>query len=376
MRITRIELYRAELPFSGGIYSLSGERTYTGFDATFTRVLTDDGSEGWGESTPFGATYVAAHGAGTRAGLAEVAPAVIGLDPRCPDRINDAMDEALAGHLHAKAPIDVACWDLFGKTARMPVCDLLGGRVPGPIPLISSIHAGEPDDMRARVAIHRAKGFVGHSIKVGASEAEGGPTLDAERIRACLADRGPGEWFLVDANGGLTPEHALRMVRLLPPGLDFVFEAPCATWCETMSLRRRIPIPILWDELAQSEADLIQIIAGDGGDGIGLKVSKQGGLTRARRQRDVCAAAGLVVSVQETVGSEVAFAALLHLAQSTPRRFLRCALDTRAMVSLSIAEFDAPIRGGGAQAPDAPGLGVTIRRDILGDPIAVYEATP
>jgi L-alanine-DL-glutamate epimerase-like enolase superfamily enzyme len=118
---------------------------------------------------------------------------------------------------------------------------------------------------------------------------------------------------------------------------------------------------------------VIQVIAQDGGDGIGLKVSKQGGLTRSRRQRDICVAAGLVVSVQETVGSEVAFAALLHLAQSTPRRLLRCALDTRSVVSLSTAAFDAPIRAGGVEAPRAPGLGLAVHREVLGDPVAVYE---
>ena len=373
MRIERVEVYQADLPYAGGVYHLSGGRRYSNFDATLVRVVTACGLEGWGESTPFGTDYIAAHALGVRAGLEELGPAVIGLDPIAMDRVNDTMDQALAGHLHAKTPIDVACWDLFGKAVGRPVCDLLGGRVPGPVALISSIHAGTPDDMAARVAEHRAKGFAGHSIKVGAAEAEGGPLLDAERIRACLADRQPGEWFLVDANGGLSPEHALRMLGALPDGLDFVLEAPCATWRETESLRRRTQRPILLDELAQTEADLAQIIAGDLADGVGLKISKQGGLTRTRRQREIARAAGLVVSVQDTVGSEVAFAAVLHMAQSTPRAMLRCALDTRSMVARQVAEFDAPIRDGGAEAPGMPGLGVAPDLETLGDPVAVYE---
>lgn len=372
MRIVAAEVYQRELPYAGGVYTLSSGRRYERFDATLVRVIADDGQEGWGESTPFGATYMAAHGAGVRAGLTEVAPAVIGLDPRRLDRLNDAMDDALVGHPHAKTPLDVACWDLFGKAVALPVCDLLGGRVPGPVPVISSIPAAEPERMRELVARHRALGYLGHSIKVGAAEAEGGPALDVERIRASLADRTPGEWYLVDANGGMTVEHALRMLALLPPGLDFVLEAPCATWRETLSLRRRSSVPILIDELAQSEADLAHIIATDGADGVGLKISKQGGLTRARRQRDLAVAAGLVVSVQETTGSAVAFAALLHLAQSTPRRHLRCALDCRDMVTTQTADFDAPIRGGGVEAPDLPGLGLSVRRETFADPIAVF----
>lgn len=374
MKIAQIAVFQADMPFSGDVYSLSGGRTYESFDATFVRLTTDTGLEGWGESTPFGATYIAAHAKGVRAGIEEMAEATLGQDPIAIDRVNDAMDSALVGHLHAKAAIDVACWDLFGKAVGRPVCDLLGGRIAGPVPLISSVHAGSPEDMRARVADYRARGFMGHSVKVGAAEADGGPSLDAERLQACLADRRPGEWFLADANGGMTIEHALRFLEVLPDGLDFVLEAPCATWRETMALRRRSQVPILLDELIQSEADLLQAIADDAADGVGLKITKQGGLTRTRRQRDICHAAGLVTSVQDTVGSDIAFAAVLHMAQSTPRQILRCALDTRSMVGVQTAAFDAPVQNGGAEAPDTPGLGVTPDMDVLGDPVATYEA--
>ena len=127
MKIERIEVYQLDLPYSGGVYRLSGGRKYPSFDATVVRVVSDDGVEGWGESTPFGATYIAAHALGVRSGIEEMAPHLIGLDPRRVDRVNDAMDAVLAGHLHAKAPIDVACWDLFGKSVGLPVCELLGG---------------------------------------------------------------------------------------------------------------------------------------------------------------------------------------------------------------------------------------------------------
>lgn len=375
MKIIRVEVYQVDLPYAGGTYRLSGGRTYESFDATYVRVLTDTGLDGWGESTPFGSSYLAAHAKGVRAGLEELAPAVLGHDPRLTDRLNDTMDRALAGHNHAKTPIDVACWDIFGKSTGMPVCDLLGGRIPGAVPVISSIGSDTPEAMRANVARHRARGFRGHSIKIGASETEGGPILDAERISTCLADRKPGEWFLADANGGLTVEHALRMLAQLPSGLDFVLEAPCASWRETQSLRQRCNVPLLLDELIQTDEDIIQAIANDTCDGIGLKISKQGGLTRTRRQREICRAAGLVTSVQDTVGSDIAFAAVLHMAQSTPRQMLRMALDTRSMVSVTTAAFDAPIVNGGVQAPNLPGLGIAPDLNVLGSPIAIYGET-
>ena len=241
--------------------------------------------------------------------------------------------------------------------------------------MISSIGSDTPDAMRASVARHREAGFRGHSVKIGADEAEGGPALDAERISACLADRQPGEWYLADANGGMTPESVLRMLAHLPEGTDIVIEAPCASWRETLSLRSRCRLPILLDELIQDDADLIHAIATDACDGVGLKISKQGGLTASQRQRAIASAAGMVMSVQDTTGSEISFAAILHMAQSTPRRLLRCALDPRSMVSTRIAEFDAPVINGGAAAPDLPGLGVIPDPNAIGAPVAVYEGT-
>ena len=128
IRIARIDVFQVDLPYAGGVYRLSGGREYTGFDATIVRLGTDTGIEGWGESTPFGSTYIASHALGVRAGIAEIAPHLIGLDPRRVDRINDVMDAALVGHEHAKTALDVACWDVFGKSVGLPVCDLLGGR--------------------------------------------------------------------------------------------------------------------------------------------------------------------------------------------------------------------------------------------------------
>ncbi|KAL2799674.1 enolase C-terminal domain-like protein [Aspergillus keveii] len=349
LTITRIDVFQAYLPYSGGIYTLSKNRTYTSFDATFVRITTSTGLEGWGESTPFGSTYVAAHALGVRAGIAEIAPHLIGLDPRHVDRINEAMDDALLGHEHAKAAIDIACWDVFGKAVGMPVCDLLGGRTDG------------------RCAPQA--GYVGHSIKIAGVD----PVADAARITAALADRQPGEMFLVDANGGLTVETALRMLRLLPAsGLDLILEAPCATWRECLSLRRRTDVPIHFDELASTDASIVQLLADDAVEGIGMKISKNGGLTRCRRQRDMCIAAGYTFSVQDTVGSDISFAAIVHMAQTVPDRYLRCILETRDMVTLKTADGPFEVVNGRLRAPALPGLGVTPRMEVLGEPVAGY----
>lgn len=367
LKITGIDVFKVDLPYSGGVYLLSGGREYRSFDATIVRVTTQNGLEGWGESTPFGSTWIASHALGVRAGIAEIAPSLIGLDPRRVDRVNDAMDNALVGHLHAKTALDVACWDLFGKSVGLPVCDLLGGRTDVKMPVISSIYMGEPEEMRKRVAEHRAMGYMAHSVKVGDD-----PAMDAARIAASLADKKPGEFFIVDANGGMTVETALRTLRLLPSGLDFVLEAPCATWRECISLRRRTDVPIIFDELATDDAAISQLVGEDAAEGIGLKISKNGGLTRGRRHRDICVAAGYTVSVQETTGSDIAFAAIVHLGQTVPEKNLRCLLECRDMVTLKTADGDFEVREGRVVAPSSPGLGITPRLDALGVPVASY----
>jgi len=69
MKIAEIELFQVDLPCSGCVYVLSGGREYTSFDASIVRISTECGIEGWGDSTPFGSTYVATHALGTRAGV-------------------------------------------------------------------------------------------------------------------------------------------------------------------------------------------------------------------------------------------------------------------------------------------------------------------
>ncbi|KAG9501487.1 hypothetical protein J7337_007175 [Fusarium musae] len=306
LQIAKIDVFKVELPYSEGVYYLSGGREYRSFDTTIVRITTNTGIEGWGESTPFVSNYIASHALGVRAGVAEIATWLIGLDPSRVDRINEAMDSTLISHEHAKTPIDIACWNIFGKSVGMPVCELLGGRT----------------DVE-----HRARGYIGHSVKIG-----GDPGEDARRITASLADMQPGEFFLVDANDGMTVENALRMLRLLPPGLDFVLEAPCATWREIVSLRRRRNVPIHFDELATTDASIIQMVVDDAAEGFGIKISKNGSLTKSRRHRDIALAAGYTMSCQETTGSDIAFAAIIHLGQTIPERNLRCILECRDML--------------------------------------------
>jgi hypothetical protein len=98
VKISRIELYTVELPYSGGVYLLSGGRTYESFSASIVRVLCDDGTEGLGREHTVRVDLHRRprHGrSGRDRGAGAVAP---GADPRRTDRIAELMDSTLVGH--------------------------------------------------------------------------------------------------------------------------------------------------------------------------------------------------------------------------------------------------------------------------------------
>lgn len=277
------------------------------------------------------------------------------------------MDFALKGQEDAKTALDVAYWNIFGKSVGLPVCELLGGRTDVTLPVIFPLGVCSPEEMRKQVQKFRVEGYLGHSVKTGTN-----PVNDAAITMSALADK-EGEYFLVDANCRMMAESVLRMLRLLLPGLDFVLESPCATWRETVSLRKRTDVPIIFDELATDEASPARMISDDAAEGIGLKILKAGGLTRARRQRDICIAANYTVSVRDTTGSDIAFAAIVHLAQTVPERILLCILNLRGMVTLKTADTEFEVIGKGVKAGKGPGLGIKVRVDVLGEPVASYS---
>src|SRR5690606_37299147 len=109
MRIVRIAAYRVDLPLEEGSYAWSEGKAVTSFDSTILRIDTDAGITGWAEVCPLGPVYLPAYAAGARTGIAELAPQLIGQDPREIGRINRLMDYALKGHPYVKSPFDIAC---------------------------------------------------------------------------------------------------------------------------------------------------------------------------------------------------------------------------------------------------------------------------
>src|SRR5678816_395552 len=208
MKIVRIFAHRVDLPLHETTYKWSGGKSVTVFDSTIVGVETDTGLIGYGEVCPLGPFYLPAYAEGVRAGLRELGPHLLGEDPRQLTRLNRTMDAALKGHPYVKSGIDIACWDILGQAAGMPVCELLGGRYGKDVHLYRAISQESPEQMAAKVAAYRAEGYQRFQLKVG-----GDPDTDIARIRAVAAKLQPGDRLVLDPAGVGVGHEAVRVTR-------------------------------------------------------------------------------------------------------------------------------------------------------------------
>ena len=363
MKITNILVYQVDLPLHEGNYSWSEGKSVDVFDTTVVQIETDAGITGFGEVCPLGPVYLPAYAAGARAGIAELAPSLIGDDPRRLLVINRKMDQVLKGHPYVKSAIDMACWDILGKTAQLPVCELLGGRFADDVMLYRAISQRPADEMAKNVADYRGQGYRRFQLKVG-----GDPDQDIARIRAVSKILEPGDKLIADANTGWLMHEAMRVVNAVKD-IDVYIEQPCTTYEECLSIRRNTTLPFVMDEVIDSTSAILKGAADGAMDVVNLKISKFGGLTKAKQARDLCVSLGIAMTIEDSWGGDIITAAIAHLAQGAPSELQFTSTDFNSYVTTSIAE-GAPQRvDGRMSASTEPGLGVQPRMEVLGSPV-------
>src|SRR5438477_2481081 len=355
MKITRIFACRVDLPLHEGSYNWSGGKSVSVFDSTIVGVETDAGLVGYGEVCPLGPFYLPAYARGVRAGIAELGPHLLGEDPRHLGRLNRRMDAALKGHPYVKSALDMACWDILGKATGQPVCVLLGGRYGEDFALYRAISQESPEAMAGRVAGYRAEGYRRFQLKVG-----GDPETDIARICAVAEKLQPGDRLIADANTGWLMHDAMRVVRGVRD-VDVYIEQPCRTYEECLTIRRHCDHPFILDESIDSLDVLLRGHADRAMDVVNIKISKFGGLTKARQARDLCVALGVAMTIEDSWGGDIVTAAIAHLAHSTPSELLFTTTDFNSYVTVSIADASLQRVNGRMAASTSPGLGVTAR---------------
>ena len=365
MKISKISVFQVNLPLHEGSYNWAGGKSVKVFDSTVVRVETDEGITGHGEVCPLGPVYLPAYAEGARAGIQVLAPALLGQDPTQLVKLNRHMDATLKGHPYVKSAIDMACWDILGQATGQPVCNLLGGRYGDDFLLYRAISQEAPEAMAGKVAGYRAEGYRKFQLKVG-----GDPETDIERIRAVSAELQRGDVLIADANTGWLMHQAARVVRAVKD-IDVYIEQPCETFEECYSIRKMTDHPFVLDESIDGLPILLRANSLQAMDVVNIKISKFGGLTKARQARDLCVSLGIAMTIEDSWGGDIITAAISHLAHSTPTELLFSSTDFNSYVTISIAN-DAPQRNNGRlAASNTPGLGITPKMDVLGQ--AVFE---
>ncbi len=362
--IERIDVYGYELTYAHGDYVMSSGRVVNRLPSTVVRITTRGGAYGFGEVCPLGSTYLPAFGEGARAALRELAPALIGADATNLVDIHRLLDGRLRGHEYAKSALDVACWDAFGRLVDKPVAALLGGALQSDLPLYVAVPLGTPQEMAEFVARERSSGIRNFQAKLGADPAE-----DAGRVMAIIAATGPGDAVIGDANGGWHRQDAIMAARLLAGAERFRLEQPCPTFEECLAVRRLTTLPMVLDEVVVDLPALVRAASLDAMDQINLKISRVGGLLRARIMRDVAVGLGIRLMIEDSWGGDIVTAAVAHLAAGTPPDALFAVSFMNDWTLEHTAGYQPRSSNGRGPVPTGPGLGIEVDVASLGVPL-------
>ena len=365
MKITRISLWHVPLT-SHTAYHMAAGKTCGTVESVVLALDTDARLTGWGEVCPI-PHYLPAYARGVAPAVEEMAPMLLGADPVGPEAVMAKLDHWLQGHAYAKSAIDIALWDLTAQAANLPLHALLGGQRQADMPLYHSITCVAPEEMARIARDAQETGITQFQVKLGADRDW---QADVARLQMVREAVGNGPLVYGDWNCGATSLDASRVGRAVAD-LDIMLEQPCATIAECARVRAACGLPMKLDENAHDTASLLAGHAAGVMDAVAIKLSKFGGLSASRCARDLCLHLGARMCIEDTWGSDITTAALLHLGASTdPLRVLNVC-DLSHYVSPRLAPEGPARRNGRIAPPEGAGLGVRPDREALGAPAAV-----
>ena len=293
-------------------------------------------------------------------------PALRGEDPRDIERLTAKMRRAVAGNPFTKSGVEMALWDILGKSCGLPVYRLLGGLVRETVPIKMSVSGREPAAAAEIADWAMKRGLKALKVKVGIE-----PAGDIERVKAVRAAIGPDVRLGVDANGGWTVRAAIPTIRKMAEASNIYFaEQPVAPldlqWL--VEVRRSSPVPVMADESCYTLQDAMAIARAGAADVLSVYVGKGGGIGPARKIIAVAEAAGLTCTIGSNLELGVASAAMAHIAAASfavgAEEFPCDILGPLAYENDLLAE-DIEFRDGAMSVPAGPGLGVSLDEKML-----------
>ena len=315
MKITSIKAHELAVPLVHP-YVLSKEYgVYSTATPVIVEVATDEGIVGYGESDPW--PLFTGDSAEVTMTIIEkhLGPMLLGADPTNINEIHRLMDAIIRNQHMTKAAIDMACFDIWGKSINTPVHKLLGGKRRGAMKCMWSAGGNTPEEAAEQILESKRLGYNGCMIKVGTADWRN----DVAKTIAVRKAVGDDFALIADANQGWDINTAIKYCQAVKDcGLLF-FEQPLQSWdVEGMAeVRRKISIPLSADEGVATIQDARKLIDAHAVDIFSVKVSKSGGIAPAKEICKYAAVNGIKVFFNSMIEEGVTEAASLHIGVTT-----------------------------------------------------------
>jgi L-alanine-DL-glutamate epimerase-like enolase superfamily enzyme len=382
MKITRVEACWLQVPIPAAQQHVSDFGRAATFDTALVRIDTDGGLIGWGEAKVSAGSSGDYHGVCSLINQ-EFAPLLLGRDARQITAIWEQLYNGTRAHyaltrghvfpamsrrgvsISALSGIDIALWDLLGKSLGVPVWQLLGGRRAERMPAYASGGWADAAGIGAQLGSYVANsGFKAVKMRIGVFD--GSPAASAERVIAARAALGPGIELMCDAHGSFTVSEARQFCYLVRDCQLAWFEEPVTADDKRglAEVRRSTHIPIASGESDCTRFDFRDLIDLRAADVLQPDLAICGGISEAMRIGAMAAAANLRVAPHLWAGAP-AFAAGLHFAAACPAaHILEYSLGANPMIH-DLIEERFRIEDGMLAIPERPGLGITVREDFV-----------
>lgn len=384
MRIERVVASWVRFPLEPHQQHVSDFGRVASFDALIVRVETECGLVGCGEGQN------SAGSAGTYAAMVhlvndEMAAQLVGRDPRDVGRVwDDLYSGVRAGYASSRghvfpelsrrgltvgaiSAIDIALWDILGKSLDAPVWRLLGGAKAERMPAYGSGGWASATEIGEQLMGYvKHSGFTAVKMRVGAMD--GSVVASAERVIAAREGLGPDVELMCDAHGTLTTAEAKRLCYMIRDCDVTWFEEPVSgdDKAGLAEVRASTHVPIAAGESEYTRFDFRELVDRRAVDVLQPDLAVCGGITEARRIEALAATYNLELAPHMWAGAP-AFTAGLHLAAaSSSSRIIEYSLGANPMLH-DLVEEDFLVRDGLIEIPNRAGLGITVREDVLRD---------
>ena len=354
MKISQIKIGKVSIPLKKPFKTAL--RQVNSAEDIIIKVIADSGEIGFGNAPPTAVITGDSQDSVVAAIRDTIAPKLIGMEVENLEAIMTTLDESMLHNNSAKAAVDIAVYDLFGKLYKLPLYRLFGG-FRRQMTTDLTISVNPPKEMVRDSLEAVAEGYTELKLKVG-TDAE----LDLKRVKAIREAVGPSVMIRLDANQGWKAKEAVRTIRKFEDmGLDIeLIEQPVKAhdFAGLKYVTDNVETNIMADESAFGTHEVFQLLAMRACDLINIKLMKAGGLHNALKIANMAETMGVECMMGCMLESKVGITAAASLAAGK-RIISKTDLDAAVLLAEDPVEGGLAFCGNQLLLPDEPGLGIS-----------------